>query len=196
MTKLNSNYWEKRYKEDATGWDIGHISPPLNAFIDGLKDKSLKILIPGAGNGYELEYLWKKGFTNVYAADIAKTPLKNINKRIPDFPKSQLIYLDFFKIDLSFDLILEQTFFCALDPSLRQSYVSKMFEILKPNGILAGLLFNFPLTSSGPPFGGSVNEYRHLFQKKFHLHKLEPSYNSLKEREGKELFFIFEKKTS
>ena len=50
-------YWINRYKEERTGWDIGYPSTPLKEYIDQLQDKNLRILIPGAGNGYEAEYL-------------------------------------------------------------------------------------------------------------------------------------------
>ncbi|PXX23248.1 thiopurine S-methyltransferase [Arenibacter sp. ARW7G5Y1] len=195
MKKLNKDFWEKKYQLGEMGWDIGHISTPLKKYIDQLKDKNLKILIPGAGNAYELLYLLEKGFTNVFVIDIAKQPLENIKNRISDFPRNQLLEGNFFDLELdNFDLILEQTFFCALDPSLRMEYVLKMKQLLKPNGKLAGLLFNFPLTESGPPFGGSLSEYKTLFQEHFQIKILETAYNSIKPRADKELFFIFESK--
>jgi hypothetical protein len=69
-----------------------------------------------------------------------------------------------------------------------------MAELLLPKGKLAGLLFDFPLTSDGPPFGGSKEEYIKLFSTKFEIKKLERAHNSIKPRENKELFFIFEVK--
>jgi len=192
--KLNKDYWEERYVNKETGWNIGYPSTPIKAYIDQLKDKSLKILIPGAGNSYEAEYLWKLGFKNVFIVDIAKQPLTNFKNRVSDFPEDQLIHLDYFELNNSFDLILEHTFFCALNPILRAKYVNKMYQLLKPNGKLIGLLFNFELTESGPPFGGSEPEYKSLFEYKFQIKTLEKSINSIKERQGKELFFIFEKK--
>ena len=192
--KLNKDYWEERYVNNETGWNIGYPSTPIKAYIDQLKDKSLKILIPGAGNSYEAEYLWKLGFKNVFIIDIAKQPLTNFKNRVSDFPEDQLINLDYFELNNSFDLILEHTFFCALNPILRAKYVDKMHQLLKPNGKLIGLLFNFELTESGPPFGGSEREYKSLFEYKFQIKTLKKSINSIKERQGKELFFIFEKK--
>lgn len=189
---LNKSYWEQRYQNNEIGWNIGYPSTPLKTYIDQLKDKSVKILIPGAGNSYEAEYLWNSGFKNNYVLDIAKQPLEHLKKRVPNFPESQLINNDFFELDEQFDIILEQTFFCALNPSLRKKYVEKMTQLLKPNGKLVGLLFNFPLTESGPPFGGSVDEYISLFSNNFKIKRIEPSTNSIKDREGKELFFIFE----
>jgi thiopurine S-methyltransferase len=195
MKKLNKEFWEQRYEQEDVGWDIGHISTPLRAYIDQLTNKNLKILIPGAGNAYELKYLVEKGFSNVFVIDIAKQPLENTKKRIPSFPEKQLLEGDFFDLALdNFDLILEQTFFCALDPSLRSAYVDKMKQLLKPNGKLVGLLFNFPLTESGPPFGGSAAAYIYLFQEQFHIKVLETAHNSIKPRADKELFFIFEPK--
>ena len=60
------NYWEERYQKQDTGWDIGTISTPLKEYIDQLTDKKCRILLPGAGNGYEFDYLIHKGFTNVF----------------------------------------------------------------------------------------------------------------------------------
>ena len=54
-----------------TGWDIGGPSTPLVKYFDQLADKQRKILIPGAGNAYEAEYLWAQGFSNVHVLDIA-----------------------------------------------------------------------------------------------------------------------------
>jgi thiopurine S-methyltransferase len=195
MNRYTKEYWDKKYHENKTGWDIGYISTPIKTYIDQLKNKELKILVPGAGNGHEVEYLFNNGFKNVSVIDIAEQPLKNLKKRIPDFPKSQLIHSDFFEYDGNYDLILEQTFFCALEPKLRAQYVDKMYELLSINGKLVGLLFDFPLNvEKGPPFGGNLIEYIQLFFAKFEIRVFEKCYNSIKPRSGNELFFIFAKK--
>ncbi len=191
---LNKAFWEKKYKSKTLGWDIGYISSPLKAYIDQLTDKTIKILIPGAGNGYEVAYLIAQGFHNIVVIDIAQIPIYQLKKQFPTFPKERFIEGDFFDVTLGeFDLILEQTFFCALDPNLRTDYVEKMAQLLKPGGRLVGLLFIFPLTKEGPPFGGSIDEYRRLFEPYFKIKCLDLAYNSIKPRAGKELFFIFEK---
>jgi thiopurine S-methyltransferase len=192
---LDERYWALRYKENRIKWDIGSISTPIKEYIDQLEDKSLRILIPGSGNSYEAEYLHRLGFINVFVVDIAKEPLENLKRRVDDFPITHLLQKDFFKLNLEFDLIIEQTFFCALDPDLRPKYAVKMNELLKPNGKLAGLFFNFKKTKFGPPFGGDLREYKSLFQPYFEILKLEECYNSIPERSGNELFFIFKKIT-
>lgn len=190
---MNRHYWEERYQKKETGWDVGKITPPLKAYIDQIENKALKILIPGAGNGYEFDYLIEKGFYNVYVIDFARQPLDNLKIRNPKY-KDNFIQGNFFEWNDTFDLVIEQTFFCALNPQLRTNYVSKMYSMLKPNGKIAGLLFDFPLTEVGPPFGGSKEEYLNLFSEIYHIKTLEKAHNSIKPRENKELFFIFEKK--
>ena len=193
-TRFDKTYWENKYHENATGWDIGYASAPLTGYFNQLRDKKLKILIPGGGNCYEAEYLFEQGFENIFVIDIAEQPLKNLKARFPNFPDHHLIHDDFFNHQGKYDLIVEQTFFCALDPVLRQKYVDKMAGLLVEKSKLAGLLFDFELTEDGPPFGGSIDEYLQLFSEKFSIKKLERCYNSILPRVGRELFFIFEKK--
>lgn len=191
---MNKSFWSDRYQSHQTGWDIGDISTPLKEYINQIEDKNLKILIPGVGNGYELEYLWNNGFKNVYGLDITELPLDNFHKRLPSFPKEQLLCDNFFELkEQDFDLIIEQTFFCALDPSLRKQYVEQMFRLLKRGGKLSGLLFDFELSKNGPPFGGSKKEYISLFSPYLKVKTLEKCYNSIKPRSGNELFFIVQK---
>jgi len=190
--KLSKSYWNTRYKTEDIGWDLGQVSPPLKAFFDGLPEnyKSKAILIPGGGNAYEAEYLHYLGFKQVYVADVSERALQNFKTRVPSFPDTHLIHNDFFKLEVHrFDLIIEQTFFCALDPKLRPKYAKKMSQLLTPNGSLTGVLFQFPLTVKGPPFGGDAAEYRSYFEPYFTIDILEPCYNSIGSRAGKELFF-------
>ena len=195
VNKFNKKYWEQKYINNQTGWDIGHISTPIKNYIDQLQNKELRILIPGAGNSYEAEHLWNQGFKNLFILDIAEQPLKNVKNRIKTIPDSHLIQKDFFEFNDTFDLIIEQTFFCALDPILRNNYVHKMSDLLTDKGKLIGLLFDFELTDEGPPFGGSKVEYLQYFSPFFHIQVIESAYNSIKPRMNRELFFIFEKKS-
>ena len=110
---LDAPYWEGRYASKNTGWDIGDISTPIKEFVDGLSDKSLQVLIPGAGNGHEAIYMREKGFDKVTVLDWSVSALNNIKSASPDFPDDYLIKGDFFEHLGQYDLILEQTFFCV-----------------------------------------------------------------------------------
>ena len=189
---LTKDYWNHRYETEKTGWDLKTVSPPLKAYIDQLADKDLNILIPGCGSGYEAEYLLKQGFQNVTVVDFAPLVVEKIKSYLSEYQNISIICTDFFTHTNKYDLILEQTFFCSLNPSLRTKYVQKMSELLTENGKLVGLFFD-TLFSNNPPFGGSKEEYLDLFSSTFKINLLEPCYNSVKPRQGNELFFNFSK---
>ena len=191
---LSEKAWDHRYLKNDIGWDLGEVSLPLKNYFDQLENKELKILIPGGGNSYEAEYLFNKGFSNVFVVDLSKTALENIKKRTPNFPASQLILGNFFDLNDSFNLIIEQTFFCAIHPSLREQYALKVKELLTSKGKLVGLLFNVPLHKDKPPFGGSKAEYVGFFPPHFMIKKMEACYNSHDTRQGREVFIHFIKK--
>jgi methyl halide transferase len=189
-TNLGEEFWRERYEVKSTGWDIGHISAPLKEYIDQVPDKEIKILIPGCGNAYEAAYLFQNGFTKVTLVDISDWPLKKFQERNPDFPKEQLIHGNFFELNGKFDLVLEQTFFSALDPKLRRNYVRKMKDLLAPGGKLVGVLFDDPLFEDHPPFGGNRDLYLEIFEPEIKVVKMERCYNSVPERAGRELFIV------
>ncbi|WP_339920348.1 methyltransferase domain-containing protein [uncultured Flavobacterium sp.] len=192
---LDQDYWDAQYKANTTGWDLGLVSPPIKAYIDTLKNKDIAILIPGCGNTYEAAYLLEQGFTNVTVIDIAPTLVKIIEQKFISDTRIQVLLGDFFNHKGEYDLIIEQTFFCALPPVMRQKYVWKMHELLAKDGILAGLLFNRTFEVS-PPFGGSQEEYDLLFKNAFDFIKLEKSDNSIAPRSNSELFFEFKKNST
>jgi len=187
-------FWDNKYLTGETGWDAGSVTTPLKEFFDTLKDTNCKILIPGAGNAYEAEYLHRQGFKNVYIIDISEFPLHNFQKRVPDFPREHLLHGDFFELEDTFDLIVEQTFFCALAPALRENYARQMYRLLKKDGVLAGLLFDIPLNNDKPPYGGNKEDYIPYFRPYFAFRKFEKAYNSIPPRAGNELFIYLVKK--
>ena len=192
--ELTPFFWEDRYLKNETGWDLGSVSPPLKNYFDQLSDKSIKILIPGGGNGYEAEYLFHSGFKQVFLLDWAIESLKRFKRRVKEFPKYQLINEDFFDHQDKYDLIIEQTFFCAIDPTLRELYAKHVHAMLNPGGRLVGLLFDDPLNTDHPPFGGSREEYWEYFNPYFEKHHFDTCYNSVEPRAGRELFINLVKK--
>lgn len=191
---LSKDNWNARYLDNNTGWDIGYPSTPIKEYINQIKDKNIKILIPGCGNAHEATYLLKKGFTNLYLVDFSSKAINSFLERNPELPYKNAICDDFFNLSGKFDLILEQTFFCALDPKLRANYSAKSHELLNDGGKLSGLFFYGKLYENHPPFGGSQLEYEKYFENSFNIKTFEKCYNSIDKRKGKELFFIFEKK--
>ena len=194
MDNVNqSKFWQQRYETDSIGWDMRQVSPPLKAYIDQLPEsaKHDAILVPGAGNAYEVGYLYEQGFTNVTLLDFAPAPIADFARRYPNFPSEHLVCADFFELSperYQFDWALEQTFFCAINPQRRDEYVQQMAGLLKPKGKLVGLLFDRGFGHIHPPFGGDVEEYKQRFESHFAIEIMEPCYNSHPARQGSELF--------
>lgn len=189
---LSPSFWNSKYENQTTGWDLGEVSPPIKTYIDQIEDKEIRILIPGAGNAYEAKYLIEKGFTNITVIDIAPILVKKLKKEWKGNSSINIIEGDFFKHEGSYDLIIEQTFFCAIAPSLRDKYVNKMSSLLSHDGALCGLLFNRHF-EGGPPFGGNVDEYKKRFEDKLKIKTMEECYNSYPARQGSELWINLKK---
>lgn len=191
---FDKDFWEEKFKNDDTGWDIGYVSTPLKEYFEQLTNKNLRILIPGSGNGYEAEYLYNLGFKNVFVLDWSDTAIKNFKLRFPQFPSQNIYTEDFFSHTGKYDLIIEQTFFCSFHPSLREKYVQKIYQLLEEKGKFTGLLFKIDFKNNFPPFGGSKEEYLKLFEPYFDFKYFDDCHNSIKPRMGSELFINFIKK--
>ena len=139
----------------------------------------------------------QQGFTNVFILDISEIPLQEFKQRNPDFPTENLLCEDFFLHKNTYDLIIEQTFFCSFPPlpKMRKNYAKHMADLLHPQGKLVGLWFDFPLTKDleKRPFGGSKEEYLTYFAPCFDIKTFEKAHNSIAPRVGNELFGIFVK---
>jgi SAM-dependent methyltransferase len=189
---LDQTYWNNQYQANATGWDLGQVSPPIKTYIDTIENKEVKILIPGCGNAYEAEYLIQQGFTNITVIDIAPSLVENLKQRFANNKNIRVVLGNFFEHHGTYDYIIEQTFFCALPPTMRQKYVWKMHQLLSDYGKLIGLLFNREFEIS-PPFGGNIKEYEPLFYKAFTFNSISLAGNSIPSRANSELFFEFQK---
>lgn len=186
---MDATFWKDRYVNQTTGWDIGSVSSPLKAYFDQLDHKDMAICIPGCGFGHEANYLHNNGFKNITVLDLVPDALKPLeNTAIKG------IVGDFFEHEGQYDLVVEQTFYCAIDPIRRDELVTKVHQLLQPNGKWIGVLFNRSF-EGGPPFGGSMEEYRKRLSPLFDIKVLEPCYNSIPQRAGSEVFFIATKRS-
>ena len=192
-TSLDQNFWNQRWKNQQTGWDIGYASTPIVTFMEKYPNKDARILIPGCGNAYEAAYLLENGFTNLTLIDIAPIAIQNVKEKFKNNPQINIVHGDFFEHKGEYDLLIEQTFFCALEPKLRSEYVKQASSLLADGGEIMGLLFGKEFENQGPPFGGSIDEYNLLFDKLFVIEIMEPCYNSIAPREGSELFIKLRK---
>lgn len=186
MSKANQDFWESRYQTGNTGWDIEAPSPPLMRYCKDL-DRSTRILIPGAGTGHDFKSLIALGFSDVSVIDIAAQPIAALKQAYPEH-HAFILQGDFFKHTGEYDLILEQTFFCAIDPSLRPAYVRHTHDLLAADGRLAGVLFDRIFDKPGPPFGGERSAYEALFSSIFSEVSITSCEDSIAPRAGAEVF--------
>ena len=155
--------WEERYLQGDTGWNLHQPSPPLVHLMQHLppEARNWSILFPGAGESPDPAYWFSHGFKHVYVIDVSPTARKSFLSHHPDFPAHQYLIQDFFELrESKWRLIVEQTFYCAIQPEQRQAYAATMQRILLPEGELQGLWFERTFPFPGPPFGGN----RHLYQ--------------------------------
>ena len=120
-------------------------------------------------------------------------PVAILKEKFRSNPYITILCGDFFQHKGSYDYIVEQTFFCAIDPDLREAYAQQTHDLLRTNGKIIAILFNRSF-EGGPPFGGSEEEYVQLFTPNFNILFLEANQQSIPQRMGSELFGVFEKK--
>jgi hypothetical protein len=193
MNRFTEEYWDNLYLTGDTDWDIGYVSTPLKEYIDQLKEKSIRVLLPGAGKGYEAEYLYNNKFHNTFLLDWSGKAIEKFKRRVPDFPKENIIQENFFSHRKRYNLILEQTFLCSIPIEDRYEYVKQMYNLLYSRGKVVGVLFDYDFGKPYPPFGGTNNDYEKLFAPYFLIKLMDRCYNSIKPRMGRELFFILQK---
>lgn len=186
---FDADYWSKRYSTNPA-WDVGAATQPLVAYFDTLTNLHAPILIPGCGNAYEAKYLLEKGFTDITVIDIVPELIDKLKNEFSQYNQQiKILCEDFFVHNGTYDLIIEQTFFCALHPTERVDYIKKMHSLLKPGGQLSGLLFIKEFDGNEPPFGGSIATYKALFGSLFSIDTIQIAENSIIPRQGSECFF-------
>lgn len=187
----DKTFWNQRYLDKNTGWDLGHPAPPFVRLVEkGEFGPPGRVLIPGAGRSHEGVYLASRGY-DVTCVDFAPQAVSEAKEAARQAGvKITVLEEDFFRLDTrrtgTFDYLVEHTCFCAIDPSLREAYVEKAYELLSPGGILIGLFYAHG-REGGPPWTTTEEEVRTLFKKRFDLLSLGVTDWSVESRKGEEL---------
>ncbi|HWQ37195.1 MAG TPA: methyltransferase [Burkholderiales bacterium] len=164
-------FWESRYREHTTPWDAGRVPDALRAYAKRLRPGT-RILIPGCGSAYEAYYLIENGF-DVLAIDFSPAAVDAARRTMGCFA-DHVKLADFFDFDIGepYDVVYERAFLCALPPRIWPQYPTRMKQVLRPGGELAGFFF-FRETEKGPPFGTSPQALHAL---------LDPGFEQVEER--------------
>jgi len=188
-------YWEKSYQVGDIGWDLGRPTPVFREWIKS-ESTSLNICILGAGNGWDAIHLSEKGH-KVTAVDFAPSAIKNMSAKARKKRVTiDILHSDIFEINNNyfgkFDVVLEYTCFCAIDPVQRNKYIQLVQNLLKPKGRYVALLFPTDKVPAegGPPFAVNIDKTLKQYGHSFSVVKREVSPFSVRPRKGREEFVI------
>ena len=189
--------WQGHYESNDLGWDLGEVAPP---FVQLWKEEKLpvgKVLVPGCGRGHEVVFLAENGF-EVTAIDFSEGAITHLENALKERNlKGRVLHQDFFSLDDShdgvYDLVLEQTFFCAIAPRQRQDYALNVARILKPGGMLVGLFYHTD-KEGGPPYNTTREDIESSFSKNFEIQQLDKTSLSAEQRKDKEWLGILKRK--
>jgi methyl halide transferase len=189
--------WQGHYESNDLGWDLGQVAPPFVKLWEEEKLTVGKALVPGCGRGHEVIFLAENGF-EVTAIDFSKGAVTYLERALEERSLSgRVLYQDFFGLDNShddvYDLVLEQTFFCAIAPRQRVDYALNVARILKPGGMLVGLFYHTN-KEGGPPYNTTPEDIEVNFAKNFKIQELYKTTLSAEQRKDKEWLGILIKK--
>ena len=200
MKKVSKpQFWNKRYLDYNTAWDIGSPTPILTNYL--IKNKKIgKVCVLGCGNGHDaLEFA--KYNNDVYAVDFAEQALNNLNEASnKNRLMINLVNEDIFNLrnnyDTFFDLVFEYTCFCAIDPERREEYFDVVHGILKKDGLLFAIFIPLDkeINRDGPPFGVDLKQIEKIISNKFEIIENKFSDLSIKPRKDREKLVILKKK--
>lgn len=149
--------WREAWKAGNTPWDAGESPPALRSLLERDLVPPGRVLVPGCGRGYDLGTLARSD-REVVGIDLSADARAAFTDAHPELPGTVVYEVaDFFSYvpTAGFDFVWDYTFFCALDPDRRVDWSEAMKRLVKPDGILATLLFPYedPISGrQGPPW--------------------------------------------
>jgi len=181
-------YWEGRYQEGTDRWDLGE---PAAVLVDLLESQWApprgRVAFPGCGAGHDLRHWRDKGY-DATGFDFAIQP--------PGLPVEAIdVFTLGDRYPNHFDVVVEYTCYCAIEPARRPDYAAAMRTALKPGGILVALLFPVGDKEGGPPFAVAESEIVTVLGAGLDLLHCETPTQSAEGREGRERLAIYRRLT-
>lgn len=183
-------FWDTRFRDGVTPWDAGGVPPAVKNWI-GRRRGRLRVLIPGAGTGYEVRLFAEHGH-DVLAIDFSDAAIEAAKRELGSL-SGRVRKADFFGLqDGPFDVVYERAFLCALPRTLWSEWARRMAELVSPGGVLAGF-FYLDDNQRGPPFGVSQEGLKDLLGKTFEMteSRVLPPEQSLPVFQGKEIWQVW-----
>ncbi len=189
------DYWEEIYQAGRAGWDLGGPTPAMHRVLESGEIPTGRLIVLGAGRGHDARDFARHGFT-VTAVDFASEAVAAMRELSDPSAPTDIVQADIFslpaELDHQFDVVLEYTCFCAINPARRAEYADVVARLVKPGGMYLALLFPLDHHAGGPPFAVSIDEALTLFRKrKFRLKRREVPDDSVWQRHGLEELLIY-----
>lgn len=161
-----ADFWDVRFRGGMTPWDAAGVPLALRHRL-GQPRSPARVLIPGCGTGYEVRAFAEHG-DDVTAIEISDAAIEAARRELGPLAE-RVKKADFFAFDTApFDLIYERAFLCALPRRLWPQWATRVAELVRPGGELAGF-FYFDDNERGPPFGISAQRLGELLLPGFEL---------------------------
>ncbi len=198
MNDVNSpDFWRSIYQQGTTGWDLGGYTPVFCRLLDEGDLHPGKMIVLGAGRGYDARLFARRGFT-VTAVDFASEAVRDMHALAEKDAPLSIVQADIFDLPpfftASFDYVLEYTCFCAIDPGRRAEYAEVVAGLLKPGGQFVGLAFPIADYPGGPPFAVDPDQLVALLQDRgLELQRHEIPPDSVTPRAGREALIVMQK---
>lgn len=192
-----SKYWQDIYMAEARpGWDLQQPAEALKDMLQRIKFPKSRVLVLGCGEGHDAALFAEVGHV-VTAVDFSAKAIQRGREKYKDLKNLTFVEENIFNLpqdwNFSFDVIIEHTCFCALSPEQRKKLVNVWRRLLHEEGQLMGVFFTM-LKRSGPPYGATEFELRHLLKSHFQFLFWGRWRQSLPARQGKELFILAKKR--
>jgi SAM-dependent methyltransferase len=187
------DFWDTRYRGGVTPWDAGGAPPRLQEWVKSLRQSS-RVLIPGAGTGYEVRLFAEHGH-DVLAIDFSAAAVEAAQRELGPL-SDRVLLADFFSFAAApFDLVYERALLCALPRREWPRWAARMAELVRPDGRLAGFYY-IDDNPRGPPFGIGLDALDALLSGNFTKEQDEsiPSAQSLAVFQGKERWQVWKRK--
>lgn len=191
----DAGFWDPLFAAGAGGWELGRAAPPLQTWFLEHSPKDMDALVPGCGRGHEARLLAALG-ARVTAIDLAPTAIAQAQARTGPELAIEFAVRDLFSYvgqPPAFDLVVEHTCFCAIEPKRREDYVDAVADALRPGGRLVGLFYAHG-RPGGPPFTTDRDELARRFSRRFEVEELEVARGSVLVRHGQELLGVLRRR--
>jgi len=184
------SFWTQLYETKEDGWELENPSPVFLEMLPRMKLPKSRVLVLGCGSGNDAAYFAEQGHV-VTAVDFSQEAISRGQAKYGKLANLKFVQSDLFKLDPAwtgqFDIIIEHTCYCAIDPERRDDLVKIWRRCLAPGGQILGVFFVME-KRKGPPYGGSEWEIRQRLQPYFQFHFWGRWRQSKAGRQGKELF--------